>query len=368
MRPSAASVSNCQATGTGLIHITSTYPSSYPGAFPSYFDLTFTADPSAVPGSRTITCSTDSGPITISQETVGGQTYYPLTVYDATPVIGGIDPTDPDDNGAFYIQIYGTNFGGKNVGSVSVCAVSTGSCDDFTISYASQYSTWSDQQVNVQLTPNGTLAADLNYTVYVTSIGESGRGFVALQGQSTPQSGGAGLKICPTPINFRVNTSYSTSQPAGSTPPGNSLYTEYLWDSSSRRLADLQSCFVREWVSYPGGNPYTFPAPFPPIVQSNPYDGGGLSNYGAGSDGGAGDINSPWGGTQTPFQEPYFANSFTATQVFQYACPCRNSGAYTTFTNTFAITRAVSSNGNGTWNYVLTKTGSTATGSINPLP
>jgi len=82
---SAQSVSNCQATGAGLIHITPTWPSSYPPAFPSYFDLTFTADPSAVPGSRSITCSTDSGPITISPVTQGGQTYNPLTVYDATP-------------------------------------------------------------------------------------------------------------------------------------------------------------------------------------------------------------------------------------------------------------------------------------------
>jgi len=41
---------------------------------------------------------------------------------------------DPDDTGAFYISIHGTNFG-PNVGTVSVCSVLTGSCGDFTISY-----------------------------------------------------------------------------------------------------------------------------------------------------------------------------------------------------------------------------------------
>ena len=101
--------------------------------------------------------------------------------------------------------------------------------------------------------------------------------------------------------------------------------------------------------------------------QPNPYDGGGEPSYSAGSDGAIGDVHSPWGMTQLPFRTPYFANSFTATQVYQYGCPCRNKGAYTTFTDTFSITRTVSSNGDGTWKYVLTKTGADATGTINPL-
>jgi hypothetical protein len=131
---------------------------------------------------------------------------------------------------------------------------------------------------------------------------------------------------CAVPTNFRLSTSYPTTFPAGSTPAGNSLYTQYLWDSTSGMLSDLAACSVREWTSFPGGNPYTFPTPFPALTQSNPYDGGGPQNYVAGSDGGLGDIHSPWGGTQLSFRTPYFANSFTATEVYQYSCPCHNSG------------------------------------------
>ncbi len=179
---SAAALSNCQGDTTGLSVVKLTYPSVLNDADPSYFDLTWAASSLVLPGWHGFTCSSSNAP---GGTITGSNT---IQVFDATPLIGAIQPTDPDDNGAFYIQIYGTNFG-PSVGSVSVCAVSNGSCSDFTISYQgqAQYAVWSDQQVNVLLTPTATATGGV-YNVQLTSVGESGTGFVALQNKSQPQS------------------------------------------------------------------------------------------------------------------------------------------------------------------------------------
>ena len=58
------------------------------------------------------------------------------------------------------------------------------------------------------------------------------------------------------------------------------------------------------------------------------------------------------------FQLPYQANSFTATQYYQYVCPCANGGQAVNLVGPLSITRRVFfSSPNGKWTYQASKSG-----------
>ena len=150
------------------------------------------------------------------------------------------------------------------------------------------------------------------------------------------------------PINFTQVNGYDAG--------GGVLHFDYTWSSSSGNLADIQYCSVDEIVTYPGtANPYYWPSPpwsngTPnPTIQPNPPISG---NVGAASDD---------HGTGS-FLKPYKAAQFTAVQTYNYIC----GPTHGTLFGPLNIVRSVSSNGNGSFAYSITKSGKSA--SINPMP
>ncbi|HEX5411140.1 MAG TPA: hypothetical protein VFZ27_04695 [Terriglobia bacterium] len=162
-------------------------------------------------------------------------------------------------------------------------------------------------------------------------------------------TGSGSISVEATPTNFH--------QVDESAEAGGVLHFDYAWGSSSGNLADLTNCTVNEKVSYPGTqNPYVWPdppwntaTPNPTIAPNPPVPG---------TDGAASDNHSP--GT---FVKPYQAANFNASQIYQYSCTGGISG---TLMGPLTISRSVSQNSNGTWKYMITKSGASA--SINPLP
>ena len=144
-----------------------------------------------------------------------------------------------------------------------------------------------------------------------------------------------------------VPTGYQ--QTSGSGDGQGILHFTYTWGSSTGNLADLSACTVREYVTYPGNSPFIWPDP--PYSQANttfPVTLGGPAAAGT-----APDTHSYPG-----FQQPYQANSFTATQYYQYICPCANNGQAVNLMGPLSITRQVYfSSPNGKWTYQASKSG-----------
>jgi hypothetical protein len=174
------------------------------------------------------------------------------------------------------------------------------------------------------------------------------------------QSGGGGTAtVVATPTNFR--------QTAVVNQGNGVLKFTYEWDSTSGNTADLSSCIVEENVAYPGGNPFHWTSPPYAALSTSPNP---TRNDGVGTD--PAPTKATDGGTYDSqlnpgFLKPYVANSFTATQTFQYSCTNVNNGAWVTFPSiSYSIQRAVTQNANGTWQYTLTKAATSS--SYNPLP
>jgi hypothetical protein len=160
---------------------------------------------------------------------------------------------------------------------------------------------------------------------------------------------------CATPTNFHITS--TTGFDAGN----GRLHIEYGWGSSTGNLADLGQCTVTEKVDYnsqdlPFASP-PFPAninpPNPTILPVPPVPG---------TDGAIEDNNS----TPGSFVKPYSAKTITATQVWRYTCGCANNGQPVVFYGPHSIVRSVTQNTDGSWKFLITKDGKSAT--INPLP
>jgi hypothetical protein len=123
---------------------------------------------------------------------------------------------------------------------------------------------------------------------------------------SQPEPGAGTNVVCAVPTNY-TQTSGSANNATGV------INFDYAWNSSTGNLSDLASCTVKEVVTYPGGNPFTWPSP--PFIANqttpNPTSPPPIKgSYGTDSHGHPG------------FQKPYQSASFTATQYYQYVCPC----------------------------------------------
>jgi len=143
----------------------------------------------------------------------------------------------------------------------------------------------------------------------------------------------------PVPINFRQKS-------VGALRDG-TLVFEYVFDSSTGKLADLKDCQVGENVLYPSGAS-EFVWPKPPYNGStpNPTIGWVPASHGA-----LEDQQKP-----KPFVKPYVANIFTATQAYRYQCP--KTGPVVDFPGEtgILITRTVAdSTGRGCWGYTVSK-------------
>jgi hypothetical protein len=121
-------------------------------------------------------------------------------------------------------------------------------------------------------------------------------------------------------------------------------------------------------VSYPGnGQTYTWSTPpYPTRTDSNPKIYGG--NPGNAIGGAAVDNHYPYKpNVNLNFIKPYVANSFTATQKFQFMCTNYNSQQWNDLLTGVSLTRTVSQNPNSsTWEYTVTEFNVSA--SINPMP
>lgn len=121
---------------------------------------------------------------------------------------------------------------------------------------------------------------------------------------------------------------------------------------------NLASCNFREFVTYPGTDPYIAPSPpFPanwafqnPTTTNPPFI-----------------MNRPgWIDQQShpanPFVKPYAASDFTGYQTHQWRCVCIDNNNWHTFTgfSQIPIARSVSQTG-GVWTYKITKSGQQAT-------
>ncbi len=166
---------------------------------------------------------------------------------------------------------------------------------------------------------------------------------------------------CAKPTNFRQTASYTS---------GGTLYFDYAWDSTTGRLSDMTRCYVGEWVGYIPSELSSSSPPFPAITPfwNNPTEFYGVP----GIDGVLHDVHvTPRvsGSKYTDpagFVRPYSAKSINATQWYRYRCTCYNGNNLVNIAGPISIVRSVSANGGGTWRFVITKSGNSAT--INPLP
>ncbi len=146
---------------------------------------------------------------------------------------------------------------------------------------------------------------------------------------------------CAVPTNYR--------QTSGSADSNGILHFTYAWDSSTGKLTDLSACTVREYVTYPGQSPFNWPSP-PYLQASTPFP---VTQGGPGTAGSAPDTHGYPG-----FQMPYQANSFNATQYYQYICPCANNGNAVNLMGPLTIARQVYfSSPDGKWHYQASKSG-----------
>jgi hypothetical protein len=150
---------------------------------------------------------------------------------------------------------------------------------------------------------------------------------------------------CAYPVNFGREASSSVD---------GVLYVQYNWQSSHGSKNNLQMCGLREYVTYSGGDPYNWPAPFPDYSVPNPTVG--PSPPTAGNENDAIDAHE---GAEGTFRTPYFTNDFSASQKYQYSCPCKNGGAWTDTWGPKTILREVFQD--SIWKYRVSKEADSAT-------
>ena len=169
-----------------------------------------------------------------------------------------------------------------------------------------------------------------------------------------------GVNAVAIPVNFRqVNVS----------PLSNGiLQFVYEWDSSSGKTSDLANCVIGEIVTYPGiASPYVWTSP--PYNQPNPL----FPNPFTSSITATNVLIAPYNHTgfadnhdHPTFRTPYKYDDFVSTQYYRFSCTNYQAGAWVNMAGPISIERTVKQNSNGTWQYTVMKSGSSA--SVNPLP
>jgi hypothetical protein len=206
------------------------------------------------------------------------------------------------------------------------------------------------------VTVSGITASSTPNNILLNATISSGEGGSAQEDATNPQT----FSVVSTaiPVNF---TTYSEKNLSNGT-----MQFSYTWQSSSGRINDIASCIVGEDVSYTGPNPYPWPAPMVgPSTNPTILNVQGNNNTGLPNSAGMADYQI----APSSYAKPYQQNSFQATQIFQWACPNYNDGAFYRFTPNITITRSVVKNSSGQWIYQVTKFGFTSTYTNSaPLP
>jgi len=172
------------------------------------------------------------------------------------------------------------------------------------------------------------------------------------------------------PVNFRLLDSEDVGSPIIAF-----LAETYGWDSSTGKPVDLQSCKVREHVTYPSdadknqpcfSNPTKtcFFPPSPPWPQKsvhseypNPTEpsGSALSTIPNSKPPQLGLSDQQNIGTDINFVKPYSNSTFSATQIFEYSCG--KIDKWIKFGGPFTITRTLQQNSQSQWVITISKTG-----------
>jgi len=162
------------------------------------------------------------------------------------------------------------------------------------------------------------------------------------------------------PINFTQNGSESDSD--------GELYFLYQWQSSSGNPADIASCQVGEFVTYPGYTPgqnlwYWWQSPpWQPTKTHNPTQNQVAGNNSSCSQGNLNGVapcqidNQEHSSFVAP---PTVGYSFAAQQKWWYACPNVNGGNSVDLTTFTTIQRSVTNSGS-TYTYQVTKSSASA--------
>jgi len=170
----------------------------------------------------------------------------------------------------------------------------------------------------------------------------------------------------PVPVNFHLTS--AMDEGGGTLPP--ILDAFFAWGSSSGNPADLSSCSMREYVSYPSSNNAACPNNAPPGLcyygQSPPWPpkgaaGSGYPNPtsplpGPANGGTSKDVNSV---QNLAFVKPYTSNSFPATQYTQYSCD--GGQTWPNVYGPITITRSVSKNPSNIWVVTVSRSDTTKT-------
>jgi hypothetical protein len=200
-----------------------------------------------------------------------------------------------------------------------------------------------------------TAVATLNGNLLLHTVGAGG---ATTSAENTVAYGKSETGQCPNvkmpgrqgvTVACAVPTNYH--QTSGSGDGQGNLNFLYAWSSSSGgSLSDLADCtIVREYVTYPGNSPFYWPSPpytqadttFPVTLGVSATEGAFMDTHG-----------------YPGFTQPYQANSFTATQYYQYICPCANNGQPVNLMGPLSITRQVYfSSPNSKWTYQASKSG-----------
>ncbi|MCY3820528.1 MAG: hypothetical protein OXH52_14405 [Gammaproteobacteria bacterium] len=154
------------------------------------------------------------------------------------------------------------------------------------------------------------------------------------------------IDICPDLTNFQ-EVSHDSDNGV--------LTFHYSWASTTGDLEDISSCRIREFVIYHGSAPrFRFPNPPWNYSVPNPTSVTGSASYGR-------------------FVDDHFPGSFasnlangsvTATQRYEYSCPCATNNQWMVLQN-HRIYREVERKANGQYRYTITKAGRSAT--IDPI-
>jgi hypothetical protein len=191
----------------------------------------------------------------------------------------------------------------------------------------------------------GSGSASINASAHYTYYIDTRPCFCQGRGAYTPVSSSVTVAV---PTNFRQTSAADIGNGV--------LEFHYAWDSSSGNLGDLNACTVGEIVTYPGGNPYSWPSPpFPaqstvnPVVIDLPANTGNFKDDHTHS---------------SPFVKPYSTSHFTATQYYRYKCT--GQGNYTNLAGPNYIDRDILPDNSAHWYYDVIKSGSHAI--LDPLP
>ena len=258
-----------------------------------------------------------------------------LTVYDDTPSNISVSPSSYTVGTATGFTITGQNLGTN--------------CPQLTWPFAASYSLSSCANTSVSGTATANAAGSGDLTFKAEGYGGQGFSPGPGQGQTAQSTAVSATAPCAVPT--------SLTSTAGQCLASGELDFTYSWSSSSGKMSDLSSCYVGEYVTYSGS------PPSPPFPSSSGFVNPTI-NPPLGTNDGYGytilDHNLPPSGS---FVTPYASATFNGTQTWRYNCACQGTpGVYTSFPGygSVAIQRQVT-NSSGSWQYVITKQGSTCT-------